>query len=262
MLSTNKNWFLYGVILLAGILLLADRLAAETVNYSSGVNVKDDPVGHWLWDTNSTVTITGGDNTFNGYIGTGTDVMVSGGETVLNNSILANVDIVISGGSLLVGNNNLFIDYFDSWATDLTMSGGSFKAQGNNVYLKSLTLTGDATIDLGGGSSIFEIGSIQGFDSGHTLTFTNYAEDNSILFSSNDTALTNQQLSSQIFFGSIQSEIGGGEIYPTQIAPVPEPSTLIGLGLVLGFVFYRERKRIKIWYATGKARPAIMASNC
>ncbi len=277
-------------LLIAGAILSACVLSAETINYSSGTNVRNSDV-----ESKSTINLSGGNNTFNAKIDKQSDVNINGGVNIfndvleektdlvitggdttfneaikkqstitvtdgtvifqekieekaeivisggtfeLNNTLEKQSDIVISGGSLLVGSNDAFKE-----KVDIELGGGSLLTQGNDLDVRNLTLTGNSVIDLGVGSGNIDLGKLRGFDSGYTLTFLNYSDDDSINFGNNQTGLSTQQLESQIFFGSLQGSITGNIIEPGDIAPVPEPSTWIGIVLVLVFVLYRERRR-------------------
>jgi len=141
----------------------------------------------------------------------------------------------------------------------LTLAGGTLNTEGLNQSLGALSLT--ATLSAR---------SIIDFTSGHladTLTFSSGSRTSgaSVLIENWDIAgsthlvfTSNANLDSS-FLSSVQFQIpgyqssgaditqisGGYTITPHNLTPVPEPSTILGALALLGFVGWRERRRIQ-----------------
>jgi len=190
----------------------------------------------------------------------------TGAGTVQINTPISAVNLQISQGTLLLGADNLIGD-----STKLLMSGGTFATGGYSDTLSTLTLTADSTIDMGSGStSILNFAANPPAWTGGTLLYiTNWQGRVT------DASLGLPDLPERIYFGSAVGDLSTAQLgqirfvnpyglapgtYAAkwgdngEVIPVPEPSTVIGLILLVGAVAYRERKTI--WRLARRLRSA------
>lgn len=184
--------------------------------------------------------------------------VVNAGSLVLSNSsgnaIGSSSSIQVnSGGTLVLGASNQIGD-----SVGLILSGGTFLVGAANVTetLGTLTLNASSTIDFGnfGASGLRQ------------LTFANSSTTNGVIWATNAIlTITNWQgvinTSSdftEIFFGigglttaqqaqivfANQGNATGGLLGTGELVPVPEPRVYVAALALLGFVGWRERKRI------------------
>jgi len=172
------------------------------------------------------------------------------------NGVFYHSSIDLKQGTFLLGGDNL-IDGGPSTPANLTFSGigtGTFSTDGYDATFNgSMTLSADGTIDFGsnggaGGGTVlqFEDG---GSRTAGTLTIDNWEGDiwsgggtDQIIFGTtlSDTFLANvlwSDITPAFQLGARQ--LPSGEILPL----IPEPSTFAGIGFLIGFIFWRERKR-------------------
>ena len=179
--------------------------------------------------------------------------VVNDGSLVLSNSagnaIHSSSSITVTnGGTLVLGASNQIGD-----SVGLILGGGTFLVGAANVTenLGTLTLTADSTIDFGnfGATGFRQLT----FDASNlitwtgTLTITNWqgaawtsSEFTEILFGVG--GLTSTQLG-QIRFAN-QNNVTGGLLGTGELVPVPEPKVYVAALALLGFVGWRERKRL------------------
>lgn len=158
---------------------------------------------------------------------------IAGGSTTLNEPVGNNAAVSISGGTVILNSDDIF-----SNNANLTMGGGTLDTQGYNVSFDSLTLTGNATLDLGSNPDVLvDVGAISG--SG-TLQVINFVDTNQVTFNPGTSSIN---VGEQIFFGDYTAIVVGDKI---MIGPhiIPEPGTWLAAALLLTFVGYRERRRI------------------
>lgn len=162
---------------------------------------------------------------------------VDGGDIQFNESVGNNAEVDVSGGTVLLGNDDVF-----SNNTNFTMSGGTLDTQGHSVNFDSLTLTGNATLDLADNPDIFvDVGKISGTG---TLTVENFVTTNQLIF---DSGTSDINVGKQVYYGSTPAVIDPDNpdaiIYDPN--PVPEPATWFAGSLLLlaalGFEIYRRR---------------------
>ena len=250
---------------LAGLIPFISGLEAATLTHNSGTTTYSQNFGN-----NSLITVNGGQATFTGRVrskstidafgGTaifngrldnkvtfniaGGDVVVNSvknnatfdvasGSISLNESIGNSASVNISGGEMNLGTDDVFANN-----TDVTMSGGTLDTQGNSVSFDSLTLNGDSTIDLGNNpNSTIDVGTITG---GGTVTFTGFTNTTQVSFNEGSSTV---DVGNQVFFGSTPATINEDG----NIVPVPEPTTIIGglvlVGFLAGFEIRRRTRR-------------------
>ena len=82
------------------------------------------------------------------------------------------------------------------------------------------------------------------FTAGQTLSFTNFGVGSDrVLFSSSVSGVLGQISLNGSAASETQVSFGGNNYY--ELTAVPEPSTWIAGGLLLGLLAYRERRRLK-----------------
>ena len=178
------------------------------------------------------------------------------GNLVATTAVALDPGIDIRAGTLLIADNDVIGD-----TTKMRMSGGTlgFSGDTTEALLGTLTLAANSTFafSTGGINKITYSDSSSEFWSGFgsiTLTIDTWGGnidgggDDQIFFGSTVNGLTAAQLT-QIKFSNPVGLPGGtydarilstGEIVPV----VPEPNTVFGVGLVLGLIGWRERRRI------------------
>ena len=197
-----------------------------------------------------TLTLTG-QNTYTGgtTISAGTiNINRSGGNAL--NDITGGHNITInSGGTLLLGsadqiNNN----------NQMTLDGGTFNTGGFNESLNKLTLSSTSTIDLGSGASVLTFNSTTENWAGGNLNITNWSGSISgggtdqLFFGSNSNGINSNRLA-QIRFvnpaGFATGTYGAIQLNSGEIVPIPEPSAMIGAGLLSGLIIMDILRRRK-----------------
>lgn len=156
---------------------------------------------------------------------------IAGGEISFNQTVGNTAAINISGGTVILNQDDVF-----SASTNVTISGGTLDTQGYNVNLDSLTLTGNAVLDLGNNPDVLvNVGTMSG--SGQ-LTIVNFVTTNQVIF---DPTTSNINVGQQVYYGTTPAIVDGNTIIiGTPI--IPETGTWIGMSLLAGFLLYRERK--------------------
>jgi fibronectin-binding autotransporter adhesin len=156
---------------------------------------------------------------------------------------------IINGGTLLLGNNNTLPN-----TSALTLgSGAKFASGGYSDSVGNFTLSGNAVIDLGGGTgtSIITFSDITAWSG--VLSIWNWNGDPGLagisgidtrLLFSNGT-LNAAQLADVHFYsdnGTTEVGPGGAMFVGTELVPIPEPNALsMGLFLLLTAAFHRRR---------------------
>ena len=146
---------------------------------------------------------------------------------------------VNSGGTLLLGAAN----QIKSTAA-VTLAGGTFQLGGAfNETAGSLTLSSNSTIDFGAGfgASTLDFGTTYN-GGGFKLTVSNFGVGDTLILGGDQT--TNLSNTNLFGFSSGFSAVYNGSSFTT-ITAVPEPGTIAaGLALV-GFIAWRERRRLR-----------------
>ncbi len=156
---------------------------------------------------------------------------------------------VNNGGTLLLGGSNVI------GATAINLNGGTFKTGGNSDSVGALTLSGSSTIDFSGSKTGDMTFTTTAWSSGGFLTINNWDDtyggggNTHLVFTGaiGDGFLNNVQFSG---YGVGANAISyGGSV---ELAPIPEPVTIIGALAFLGLIVLRERRRIvSLWKKTG-----------
>ena len=191
--------------------------------------------------------------------GIGTLTKTEVGQLRIDSSItnLQAITIDIQGGSILLGADNQIAD-----TTNMILSGGTFETGGYDETLGTLTLSADSTIDLGSGSdSVLHLADSSGETWSGSLTISNWDGSDQLFFGSSSSGLQSSQVA-QIWFENPGNMIGTyqgmildtGEIVPLQI--VPEPATWISGLILLGFIAFVYRKKMRGVAGLSKVRAA------
>jgi len=185
------------------------------------------------------LTLTGA----NTYSGTTT---ISAGTLAANaaNALGGTMTVTVTGGSLLIGaneaiNNDAEVVLSGTGSSIVMGDGGSAMTQ----HVGALTLNANSTLDFGtnaGGNTLWFTGTFTG-TSGQLTVGSNwtYGTDH-LVFTSDPTANLSYFTFSNGFVPSVQSYSTGFEIIA-----IPEPGTILAGALLLGGLFFFERKRIK-----------------
>ncbi|MEO6846423.1 MAG: hypothetical protein ABI443_03555, partial [Chthoniobacterales bacterium] len=158
---------------------------------------------------------------------------------------------VNSGGTVLLGANNQIGN-----TVNMVLNGGTFSTGdtvGYSETLGTLTLSANSVIDLGTGSDALVFAASNGISWTGTLTITGWVgtagshgggTQGEIFFGSSAGTLTSTQLSKIDFTGFGQGALllSNGQLVP--MAAVPEAKVAFGVLLLVGGIFWQERRRI------------------
>ncbi|MEO6847131.1 MAG: hypothetical protein ABI254_07725, partial [Chthoniobacterales bacterium] len=140
---------------------------------------------------------------------------------------------------------------------NMVLNGGTFSTGdtvGHRETLGTLTLSANSTIDLGTGSDSLIFAASNGISWTGTLTITGWVgtagagggggTQGTIFFGNNASGLTSTQLSHIDFTGFGQGALllSNGQLAPN--AAVPEAKVVFGVLLLVGGIFWQERRRI------------------
>jgi autotransporter-associated beta strand protein len=209
--------------------------APWTINLNGATNLTfDGPNNITIGSSGAGQIVNTNVGTFSGLIKNGAGTLTLGG-TNANTFVGTNV---INAGMVLAAKADAF-----GAGNALVFAGGTFNSGGLNQSFGALDLRGNATLDLGAGSSAVSFANSSAFDwSTFTLTIANWTEgSDSVRFGNSSSALTASQVE-HIFFGASPAQIDPNGF----LTPVPEPSSVAmslvgGFGLAL-FVFNRRKK--------------------
>ena len=183
----------------------------------------------------------------------GTAVTVNTTGTLLlgaSNALGTSTSVALAGGTFK--NGGAFNE-----GSAVTTAGGSVTGGSNVAGMGALTLSATSTLDFGSSHGTLVFASLSD-PSNFTLNIANYsnthynfatntsginASDDRLIFSSDPAAYL-----SDINFGANKAatEISlGGGFYEVGMTAVPEPGTVFAALLLVGFVGYRERRRLK-----------------
>lgn len=188
------------------------------------------------------------------FVGLGTVQKSGSGVMTLYGNNSYNGDLVISEGTLLLGSANRL-----SEKIDVTLAGGALNTGGFNENVGELTLTRDSIIDLGDGESVlkFSKSASSEWTAGEVVEIRNWSGaaggggTDQIYAGSSNRGLTEQQLKQIEFFDPFGENSGRfpARILPTgEIVPAPEPSTILAALGALGWIGYREKRRLMDWF--------------
>jgi len=191
-----------------------------------------------------TQTLTG-TNTYSGV------TTVSGGSLVVSNGTNGSLGstsqvVVTTGGSFLVGANEVVNN-----SATVSLQGGTLGFAGTATSatetIGALTLTTGSTLDFGINGTTFKF---SGFTpDGYSLAVNNWTyNSNHLVFTADQTS----NLSKFTFsngFAATQVPVTGG----FEIIAIPEPGTVAAGLLLLGGLFFFERKRLRRLFAAEKA---------
>ena len=224
-------------------------------------------LGGLVKDGAGTLTLSGTGGTLDGALHAG------GGQLRLTGTLsTASAVNVNNGGTLLLGGSNRLPDAAPvalgnaSSSGTLGFLGG---VSGASETLGALTLNLDSILDFGAGSgNTLTFSSIALNPNFSSLRIYNWTEStvaddptralqDRLVFSNYAGTLSAEQLNQITFFSDNGlTPIGGAQIMfgagsQVELVPVPEPSTWVAGGLLLGLLGYRERRRLKTLLALG-----------
>jgi autotransporter-associated beta strand protein len=251
----TQNMSLYNVSFTNGGNVLSGTITNNNTTYTVSAGVTNTLSGALTGSGGVTKEGDGGliiagsaNNTYTGA------TVVNDGALILSNSsgnaIHSSTNITVnSGGTLILAASNQIGD-----SVGLILNGGTFLVGGANVTenLGTLTLSASSTIDFGNfGATGFRqltFDDSSAINWTGTLTITNWqgvaqtsSDFTEIVFGVG--GLTSTQLG-QIYFAN-QSVTGGALLSGTgELVPVPEPRVYAAAMALVGFVVWRERKRL------------------
>ncbi|RYD38300.1 MAG: hypothetical protein EOP87_01835, partial [Verrucomicrobiaceae bacterium] len=208
------------------------ELAGAIVNGAGTTSVAKSGSGTW--------TLSGA-NTYTG------STSVTGGTLIVSGGINSSTSLSVGSGILRLGATDVISD---TAAVTLT-AGAVIETNNFSDQMGTLTLTGDATIDLGG-TSILRFADSSGTTWSGLLSISGWsgleegAGTERLIFGSSDSALTADQLG-RIFFtnpdGFDPGSYGAAILATGEVVPlIPEPSTAwLALASACGFFFRRRR---------------------
>ena len=181
-------------------------------------------------------------NTYSG----STNVTAGTLELTGTGSMVTSNAINVSGGTLLLNGS---VDRIGDTAP-MSLSGGMLQFSGTaNEDMGTLMISGPTTIDLGSGNVVAT------FDNSSSLTWTGVLKIwhwtsgvDQILFSL-PTGLTSKQAGSVAFYSGANDTgyLGQGSMLPSgELAPVPEPTAVMTVGVLGCLIFLRETRRRKV----------------
>lgn len=174
----------------------------------------------------------------NGFAKTGDGVMK------INQAVTSGGPVEVNQGTLLLGASNIIANN-----VQIKLSGGTLATGGNSDTVGKLTLSASSTIDMGSGSSILNFDSAT--YSGGTLTITDWdgnangggSDQIHFITAPNATFLANVYWAD---YGTTGAKMVGNEMVPISGPPiVPEPGTVVGGALLVGFALWRLRRRFQ-----------------
>ncbi len=131
-------------------------------------------------------------------------------------------DTTINAGTLALAGSNRIAD-----GSDLVLAGGTFATAGFSETVASISLSGNATIDLGAGASTLRATAAGSFTAGRTLQFVNWTAGDDRVFIGSTATLTPAQLAQITIDGAAVEQTATGEIVPVAVA---NPDTTLSVG--------------------------------
>jgi autotransporter-associated beta strand protein len=208
-------------------------------------------------------------NATGGTLGNTAITVNSGGTLLLGAANAIGTDSNISlSGTFKVANGGSYSEGTGAHATGATFNsstlaatGGSYSGNANVQGMGNLTLSGNSTLSFGNTASTEVFGTFSDPSNSYTLTISNYSStanifngtsgtdgtDDRLIFdegsANGGNGLTTAQLADISFAAGPTAEINLGGGY-WEVGAIPEPTTIFGALALLGFVGYRERRRI------------------
>jgi hypothetical protein len=204
------------------MLLCCISYGATVIDHSTGTTTYTTPKSIKSGDN---ANVSGGDATFQNTFKAGSSLTLSGGSATIDGSFSG--DISATGGTLLLGSNQSV-----KGSTTITMGNTTMITNGEDFNISSLTLTANSTVDLSGTTdNNISFGTL--VDSNFTLDFLNWQSTDTISFDAplptNTVVTLNGQTAQFLLQGQQYVIIGTG---------IPETSTYITVGLILGLVVF------------------------
>ena len=229
-----------GNMLLTGNATLTAAVGGN-VTFSGSLGTGNFTTGGITKQGTGRVTLSGS----NGFTGTTTvsagtlELAKSGGQAIGATSSVT----ITTGGTLLLSQSNQIND-----AATITLNGGTFNTGGLSETVGTLTLSSNSTLDLAGASSLnFAASSGQTWSG--TLSIWNWTSGTDhVYFGTSGTGLTGGQLNQVSFFSDSGTSFIGTAGFVSgsfgEITAVPEPGTIAAGLVIVGFIAWRERKRL------------------
>ncbi len=166
--------------------------------------------------------------------------------------------IAINGGTLMLSSNDQIENN-----TAMELAGGTWNTAGYSEVLGTLTLSANSYLDLGSGSSVinFADSSSQSWSSDDVMIIQNWSGSQSgggtdqVVFGNNKQSLSSDQLGKIYFYnpaGLAPGYYAAMMLENGEIVPIPEPSTWLAGGALLGLLLWFERKRLTQWFKRWK----------
>jgi len=207
----------------AGTLLLG---ASEAISNSSAVTVASGATFDLNGQTETIASLAGAGQVL---IGTGQLISAGNASTVFSGTLAG------TGSFTKAGTGTLTLDNSFAFAGTFNLAGGTLQLSSTSLSLGTLNITGNATIDFAGDSTL----SVANFSvaGGVTLTLTNWVNAADYFFAQNWTGaisdLRGLAPMNQVVFTGFAANDTVWQGYDNQVTPVPEPSTYGALLLLL-----------------------------
>ncbi len=240
----NDNALGTGLMTLDGGSLASSEAGRLIAN---DITVKTSTIGQITGDTITFTGLASGTGTLNVNLSNASKTMTvnpTSGE-------FAPGEIKLTQGTLVLGSSNKIGDN-----TKIDLAGGTFNVNEKTDTVGALTLSQDSKIDFNSSAtaSTITFSSLENYTSGKMLTIMNWSGGYS---GGTYTHLVISGNPGVSFLGNVQFDgySKGATWNAGELAPIPEPATIIGAFAFLGLVVLRERRRLTALAKMFAARP-------